>query len=57
MHGEQANLVDWTGGQANWAVHVSYQFFLNPQSYVYLHYWMAVNVAFFFNLVLFAIHA
>ena len=30
MHGKQANLVDWTGGQAKWAVHVSYQFFPKP---------------------------
>ena len=30
MHGKQANLVDWTGGQAKWAVHVSYQIFPKP---------------------------
>ena len=30
MHGKQANLVDWTGGQAKSAVHVSYQIFPNP---------------------------
>ena len=30
MNGKQANLVDWTGGQAKWAVHVSYQIFPKP---------------------------
>ena len=30
MHGKQANLAYWTGGQAKWAVHVSYQIFPKP---------------------------